>query len=410
MKSKGLTQFIFIAMLLGIGVGYVLNTFFDTAPAYQDNITLVSSLFLRLIKMIIAPLVASTLIVGIAKLGDMKVVGRIGLKTMAWFLFATVISLSLGMVLVNFFKPGAGLNLPLPSQDTVAGIAKAKINPKDFLTHLVPDSFFMAMSGNEILQIIVFSIFFGMACASLPEQTHGLVNAIESISKVMLKITGYVMNMAPLAVFAAISAIIAKSGLGVLITYGKLIGEFYLGLFLLWVILYILGSLWVGKRIKDLFFGVKESVLLAFSTASSESAFPQLMQQLEKFGCQKKIVSFTLPLGYSFNLDGSMMYMTFASLFIAQAYHIEMPLYEQISLLLTLMVTSKGIAGVPRASLVVISGALAQFHIPEAGLLLLMGIDQLLDMGRSATNVIGNAVATVAVSKWENELSETNHG
>ncbi len=405
MNSKKLTTFIFVAMLIGIAVGYIVNQFYPAnIDAYCDQITLLSKIFLRLIKMIIAPLVFSTLVVGVAKLGDIKVVGRIGGKTLAWFFFATIISLSLGMLLVNLFQPGIGMKLSLPDANLSAGVQKAAINPKDFITHLVPESFFQAMAGNEILQIIIFSLLFGLACAGIHVKSKPIVDGLESLSHVMLKITTFVMNVAPIAVFAAISSIVAKQGLGVLSQYLFLIVEFYFGLFLLWIILFVLGYLWVGKRISHLFVSIKESVLLAFSTASSESAFPKLMEQLERFGCPKNIVSFTLPLGYSFNLDGSMMYMTFASLFIAQAYHIELSFYEQLSMLLTLMLTSKGIAGVPRASLVVISGALAQFHIPEAGLLLLMGIDQILDMGRSATNVFGNAVATVAVSKWEKGL------
>jgi len=405
MASHKLTIYIFIAMLLGIGVGDVIFNFYPSQTlVYSDNITLLSTIFLRLIKMIIAPLVFSTLVVGIAKLGDVKVVGRIGGKTISWFLLATIISLSLGMLLVNLFKPGLAMNLPLPTTDLSAGVAKAAISSKGFIAHLVPESFVQAMAGNEILQIIIFSILFGLGCAAIGPKSEVVVESLEAVSQVMLKITSFVMNLAPLAVFAAISTIIAQKGLQVLITYGLLIVEFYFGLLLLWAIFFVLGWFWVGKRMVDLIATIKESILLAFSTASSESAFPKLMEQLVKFGCPKNIVSFTLPLGYSFNLDGSMMYMTFASLFIAQAYHIDLTFGQQVSMLLTLMVTSKGIAGVPRASLVVISGALTQFHIPEEGLLLLMGIDQFLDMGRSATNVVGNAVATVAVSKWENGL------
>ena len=278
------------------------------------------------------------------------------------------------------------------------------INFADFASHIFPTSVFKALAENEILQIIVFAIFFGMACAAMPDISKPIIKAMDALTHIMLKVTTFVMNLAPIAVFAAISSTIAQNGLEVLITFGKLIGEFYLGLILLWIILVTLGFLFTGKKIFQLISNIKDAVLLAFSTASSESAFPKLIEQLERFGCSNKIVSFVLPLGYSFNLDGSMMYMTFASLFIAQCYHIELSFAQQLSMLLILMVTSKGIAGVPRASLVVISGALATFHIPEAGLLLLMGIDQLLDMGRSATNVLGNAVATTVVSKWENEL------
>ncbi len=341
---------------------------------------------------------------GVAKLGDIKVVGRVGGKTLSWFIFATFISLSLGMLLVNFFQPGASMHIPLPNESVKSGVVAASMNANDFASHIFPTSIFKALAENEILQIIIFSLFFGVACAAMPEISAPVIKALDAVTHIMLKITHYVMNFAPIAVFAAISSVIAQNGLEVLATFGKLIGEFYLGLFLLWCILILLGFLVIGKRITQLIYSIKDAVLLAFSTASSESAFPKLIQQLERFGCSNKIVSFVLPLGYSFNLDGSMMYMTFASLFIAQCYHVELTFAQQLSMLLILMLTSKGIAGVPRASLVVISGALSTFHIPEAGLLLLMGIDQVLDMGRSATNVVGNAVATSVVSKWENEL------
>ncbi|MEY2829454.1 MAG: hypothetical protein RIQ33_1312 [Bacteroidota bacterium] len=410
MQKNRLTIFIFSSMLIGALVGTIIhynnttNGHTDVA-FYTDKISVLTKIFLNLIKMIIGPLVLASLISGVAKLGDVKVVGRIGGKTLAWFLFATIISLSLGMVLVNVFQPGAGMvNVPMAEDAVKSTVSSTHINFSDFVSHIFPTSVFKALADNEILQIIVFAIFFGMACAAMSDVAKPIIKAMDAITHIMLKVTTFVMNLAPIAVFAAISGTIAQSGPEVLITFGKLIGEFYLGLFLLWVILFSLGYLVIGKKITHLISSIKDAILLAFSTASSESAFPKLIEQLERFGCSNKIVSFVLPLGYSFNLDGSMMYMTFASLFIAQCYHIELSFAQQLSMLLILMVTSKGIAGVPRASLVVISGALATFHIPEAGLLLLMGIDQLLDMGRSATNVLGNAVATTVVSKWENEL------
>jgi Na+/H+-dicarboxylate symporter len=275
---------------------------------------------------------------------------------------------------------------------------------KDFLYHVFPSSVAESMAKNEILQIVVFSVFFGIATAAIGEKGKIVIKAMDAIAHVILKLTTYVMNFAPAAVFGAMTAIIAKQGLTILKTYSIFIGEFYFGLILLWVILTLAGFFVIGKSILKLLKYVEEPTLLAFSTSSSEAAFPKTMEQLERFGCNDKIVSFVLPLGYSFNLDGSMMYMTFASLFIAQSYGIDLPLVTQISMLLVLMVTSKGIAGVPRASLVVIAGTLATFDIPEAGLALLLGIDPLLDMGRSATNVIGNSIATAVVSKWENGL------
>ena len=368
--------------------------------------SLLADIFLRLIKMIVAPLVFTTLVVGVAKLGDIKAVGRIGGKTLLWFISASLLSLLLGLILVNFFEPGKVMNIPLPDVSTAIGIDKSAFTVKDFFYHVFPNSFIDAMAKNEILQIVIFSLFFGIAAAAMGEMAHGVIKALDSVAHIILKITGYVMKFAPLAVFGAMTAIIAKQGLGILKTYSIFIGEFYTGLLILWILLLAAGGAFLGKRVLHLFRRIREPILLAFSTSSSEAAFPKTMLELERFGCRDKIVSFVLPLGYSFNLDGSMMYMTFASLFIAQSYGIHLTLATQISMLLILMLTSKGIAGVPRASLVVIAGTLASFNIPEAGLALLLGIDPLLDMGRSATNVVGNSVATAVISKWENELAD----
>lgn len=297
------------------------------------------------------------------------------------------------------------MNLPVPDVSEDTGITRVGLTLKTFLYHVFPTSVIEAMAKNEILQIVVFSLFFGVATAAIGEQGKIVIQFLDAVAHVILKVTGYVMNLAPIAVFGAMAAIIAKQGLGILTTYSIFIGEFYFGLLVLWIILIVAGFMVIGKRSFELIRKVKEPIILAFSTSSSEAAFPKTMELLQKFGCKDKIVSFVLPLGYSFNLDGSMMYMTFASLFIAQSYGIDLPIATQISMLLVLMLTSKGIAGVPRASLVVIAGTLATFDIPEAGLALLLGIDPLLDMGRSATNVVGNSVATAVVSKWENSLS-----
>ena len=375
-----------------------------------EPFSILADIFLRLIKMIVAPLVFTTLVVGVAKLGDISSVGRIGGKTLLWFIGASLTSLLLGMILVNLFEPGIAMNLPVPDVSEDTGISKGALSLKEFLYHIFPASVIDAMAKNEILQIVVFSLFFGVATAAIGEQGKVVINFMDATAHVILKVTGYVMNAAPVAVFGAMAAIIAKQGLGILTTYSIFIGEFYFGLILLWVILMLAGSIVIGKRIIELIKIVKEPILLAFSTSSSEAAFPKTMELLQKFGCKDKIVSFVLPLGYSFNLDGSMMYMTFASLFIAQSYGIELPIATQISMLLVLMLTSKGIAGVPRASLVVIAGTLATFDIPEAGLALLLGIDPLLDMGRSATNVVGNSIATAVVSKWENSMGKPDAG
>ena len=369
-----------------------------------EPFSLIADIFLRLIKMIVAPLVFTTLVVGVARLGDIQSVGRIGGKTLLWFFSASFLSLFLGAVLVNFFEPGTAMNLSLPGDDVDTGIKKTALTLRDFLYHVFPTSVFESMAKNEILQIVVFALFFGVGTAAIGEKGEVVIKAMDAMAHVILKVTGYVMQLAPLAVFGAMAAIIAKQGLGILSTYSIFIGEFYLGLAILWVFLLLAGSLFIKQRIFTLIRRIKEPILLAFSTSSSEAAFPKTMMELERFGCENRIVSFVLPLGYSFNLDGSMMYMTFASLFIAQAYGIHLDFATQMSMLLVLMLTSKGIAGVPRASLVVIAGTLATFDIPEAGLALLIGIDPLLDMGRSATNVVGNSVATVVVSKWEKAL------
>jgi len=369
-----------------------------------EPFSLIADIFLRLIKMIIAPLVFTTLVVGVARLGDLKSVGRIGGKTLFWFICASFTSLFLGMLLVNFFKPGVAMHLTLPDVLTDTGVKKTALSLRDFLYHVFPTSVIESMAKNEILQIVVFALFFGVGTAAIGEKGAVIIKSMDAIAHVILKVTGYVMALAPLAVFGAITVVIAKQGLGILSTYSIFIAEFYSGLILLWIVLFLAGSIFIGKRIFTLARHIKEPTLLAFSTSTSEAAFPKLLLELERFGCPNKIVSFVLPLGYSFNLDGSMMYMTFASIFIAQSYGIHLDPGTQMTMLLVLMLTSKGIAGVPRASLVVIAGTLSTFKIPEAGIALLLGIDPLMDMGRSATNVIGNSIATAVVSKWEKTM------
>ena len=407
-----LTTYILIALVLGIVVGYLVNANVDAAQAksFSDAMSLITTLFLRLIKMIIAPLVFSTLVVGIAKMGDAKEVGRIGVKALGWFIIASIISLSLGLVLVNLFRPGDAMAVSgaLPAVGTSSGIVTTSLTLKEFITHLVPSSIVDGMAKNEILQIVVFSLFFGTAAAAVGARATPLIDAIDGVAHIMLKVTGYVMNFAPIAVLAAVAGIIAKSGLGVLSTYGIFMAEFYLGIVLLWVVLIGIGMAFLGPRVLRLIAELRGPTLLAFSTASSEAAFPKTLEGLERFGVKNRLAAFVLPIGYSFNLDGSMMYCTFAAVFIAQAYGIELSLSTQLTMMLVLMLTSKGMAGVPRASLVVIAATLSQFNIPEAGLLLLLGIDHFLDMARSATNVIGNGIATAVVAKWEGDLAEPN--
>ena len=407
MKMNKLTAAILISMLLGILVGHLVRSLAPDAAmitSFTANITILTDIFLRLIKMIIAPLVFTTLTVGIAKMGDSKTVGRIGFKTLGWFMMASLFSLSLGLVMVTLLQPGVGLELSVPETSAPTGIAAGAITLKDFVTHAIPKSVVEAMANNEILQIVVFSLFFGLAAASLGERAKPVVKLLASTADIMLKVTGFVMMFAPLAVFAAIAAMVAKEGVGILSTYGTFMVQFYVSIGMLWLGLIAMGAFFLRGRILHLLRMIREPALLAFSTASSEAAYPKTLERLEHFGCSKRIASFVLPMGYSFNLDGSMMYCTFATLFIAQAYGIELSFAQQITMLLLLMVTSKGMAGVPRASLVVIAATLSQFHIPEAGILLLLGIDHFLDMGRSATNVLGNAIAASVVAQSEQAL------
>jgi Na+/H+-dicarboxylate symporter len=409
-KKNRLTTYILVGLALGIIVGYVANTSLANPAGFADTMSLITTLFLRLIKMIIAPLVFSTLMVGIARMGDTKEVGRVGIKTLGWFFIASVLSLTLGLIMVNLFRPGDALlgHLPSTAANAAAGLQTSSLTLKEFITHLVPASIIEGMAKNEILQIVVFSLFFGTAAAAVGAKAEPLIDAVDGIAHIMLKVTGYVMKFAPLAVFAAVAGTIAKSGVGVLQTYGVFMAEFYLSIAVLWGLLIFAGFLFLGRRVMKLMSEVKSPTLLAFSTASSEAAFPKTLEGLERFGVRNRIAAFVLPIGYSFNLDGSMMYCTFATVFIAQAYGIEMSLGTQMTMMMVLMLTSKGMAGVPRASLVVIAATLSQFNIPEAGLVLLLGIDHFLDMARSATNVIGNSIATAVVAKWEGELVATD--
>jgi Na+/H+-dicarboxylate symporter len=404
-----LTRWIIIGLVLGIVSGYIAYAYFpESSAGYAEGAALLPTIFLRLIKMIIAPLVFATLVVGIAKMGDIATVGRIGGKALAWFISASLISLTLGLILVQIFEPGKAMQLPIPEASATSGVKADALSLSGFISHTVPTSVIDAMARNEILQIVVFSLFFGTAMAALGERSKSVTELLDAVAHIMLKVTGYVMLFAPLAVFGALASTVAKEGLSIIRVYGLFLGEFYIALATLWVVLIVLGGLVIGPRVLRLIKRVREPVILAFSTASSEAAYPKTLEELERFGCSNRVASFVLPVGYSFNLDGSMMYCTFAILFIAQVYGIDLTIGQQIVMVAVLMLTSKGIAGVPRASLVVIAATLPQFGIPEAGMLLLLGIDHFLDMGRSATNVVGNSIATAVVSKWEGELQSTN--
>lgn len=403
-SGNKLTMYILIALILGAVTGLLIHGMAADPGATVPWFTLVTTIFLRMIKMIIAPLVFATLVVGIAKMGDVSTVGRIGIKALSWFIGASLVSLLLGLLLVNLFQPGVNIGIELPGADAQTDIVATGMSLQEFITHLVPSSVVDGMARNEILQIVVFSVFFGVGCAGVGEKATVLVDALEGLAYVMLRMTMMVMWFAPFAVFAAVAAAIAKSGAEVFLVYGRFMIEFYIGILLLWGLLFLAAWAVIGKRAIALFKAVREPTLLAFATASSEAAYPKTLTMLERFGCSNRVAAFVLPLGYSFNLDGSMMYCTFAVMFIAQAYGIDLSAGQQLTMLLILMVTSKGMAGVPRASLVVIAATLSQFNIPEAGLLLLLAVDHFLDMARSATNVIGNSVATAVVSHWDGQL------
>ena len=403
--GKTLTWWILGALVLGLVVGFAANSAAspETVKELVYYLGIVTDLFLRLIKMIIAPLVFAALVSGIGHMGgDAKALGRIGGRALGWFIGASFISITIGIFAVNLLQPGVGLELPLPPVDASSGVATVGFDLKKFVTHLVPKSIFEALATNEILQIVIFSLFAGVALAKMGEKGAPILKAADAIMHLMLIVTGFVMRFAPLAVFAAVTATIAERGLGVLITYGAFMGGFYVALVLLMLTILFAGGLVIGmKNAGRLALEIRDPIVLAFTTASSEAAYPRTLEALERFGVPPKIASFVLPLGYSFNLDGSMMYCSFATIFIAQAYGIDLTIAQEVAMLLILMVTSKGMAGVPRASLVVIAATLGQFNIPEAGLILILAVDHFLDMGRSASNVVGNAVATAVVAEWE---------
>ncbi len=405
--SRNLTAWILLGMIAGVLAGQVLHTQFEAATIKESVapwLKLLSDIFLHLIKMLVAPLVLSTIVVGIAHMGDSSALGRIGTRALLWFITASLISIGLGLVMVNLFQPGVGAPIPDAAAAAAAVGEVKELKATEFLLSIFPKNAFEALATNNILQILVFSIFAGVALSAIGEKGAPLVRGADALAEMMLQITGYVMRYAPIAVFGAIANVVAASGLAILGTYVELLFEFYLSLLLLWVILLTIGALFLGRRILTLIRYIRQPLMIAFSTASSEAALPRMFEQLDRFGVPRRISGFILPLGYSFNLDGSMMYMSFATIFIAQAYGIDLSIGTQIMILLTLMISSKGIAAVPRASLVVITGTLAMFGLPVEGVAIILAIDQFLDMGRTATNVVGNAVATSVITKWEGML------
>lgn len=405
MKNNKLFIAIIIALVLGVIFGSIIHySLPEYVAGFSQNIKLLGTIFIRLVQMIIAPLVFCTLVVGIAKMGDMKMVGRVGAKAMGWFITASLVSLGIGLILVNWFKPGANANFNLDNTSSANDLLTRTnaLSLQSFIEHLIPKSIFDAFAHNEILQIVVFAVFFGIALASIGKKGKVVIKLFDRIAEVVLKMVTYIMWTAPLGVLGAIASAVALYGLSIFYTYAKYLLAFVSGLIVLWAVLILVGYLILGKEVWRLLKTIKEPLLIAFSTTSSEAVFPKLVEQLNKFGCSPKIVSFTLPLGYSFNLDGSMMYLTFASIFIAQIYDVPMTLGDQILMLLVLMVTSKGVAGVPRASLIVIVATCAMFNIPPEGIAFILPIDHFCDMGRSMTNVLGNALSTASIDKFEN--------
>jgi Na+/H+-dicarboxylate symporter len=404
MKPR-LTWFVAAATIAGPACGLLLHGWLssESAAGLVTAFSLVTAGFLRLIKMIIAPLVFCTLSVGVARMDGGASIARVGARTIGWFLFATLIAMCIGLAAAHIFKPGLGLTQPVISGELPAA---TPLKPQEIMEHIIPASVIQAMAANEILQIVVFSILFGAAASSLGSKAAGLIDVLEQASGVVLRMTGYVMAVAPLAVFAALASTVMTQGLGVLAVYAKFIAAFYAALLALWCTLAALLYLGIGARAGRLLHHIRSPLLLAFSTASSEAAYPRTLQGLQSFGISARLASFVLPLGYSFNLDGTALYCSFGVLFIAQIFRIDMGVQQQIMMLLVLMVMSKGVAGVPRAALMVLAASLSYFGLPEQGLVFIVAVDHLLDMGRSATNVIGNAVAAALVAKWEGELEE----
>ena len=405
MKNR-LTLHIGLGMVLGITAGWISHEMTpgaDAARTIAGYYAILTDVFLRLIKMVIAPLVFATLVSGLAGMRSDRDIGRIGLRSIGWFLCASFISLALGLVFVNLLQPGAGLHLVASGAPVDTGLNTSGLNLRDVITKVFPTSLLDAMARNDILEIVVFSVFFGLGLNALKgvPAVAALIALVDATMAVMLRLTNYVMRAAPIGVFGALASAVTVKGIGLLATYGKLVGSFYVGLAALWIMLVAVGWLFLGKRVGALLRAIREPAMLAFSTASSEAAFPRLTEKLEEFGVDKKIVGFTLPLGYAFNLDGSMMYQSFAAVFIAQAFGIDMPLGQQVLMLLVLMLSSKGMASVPRGSVVVVAAIAPMFQLPIEGVALVLAVDQALDMGRTMTNVVGNSIATAVIARWE---------
>ena len=397
-----LTQQIFIGLALGIVIGAVIN---NVDPAWSAYMRPFSQLFLRMIKMIIAPLIFATLVAGIAGAGHVKVVGRMGVRAIIYFEVVTTLALIIGLVAVNITKPGVGVNLPMGQASEIT----AKPQTWDqILLHVVPESVIRAMAEGDVLQIVVFSIIFALALGMIGEKGRPIIAWCEALAETMFKFTNIVMHYAPIGVGAAIAYTVGHGGLKVLWNLAWLVATLYVALIALILLVFVPVALMFRVPIRKFVKAVKEPAVIAFSTTSSEAALPRAMEVLERLGVPRRIVSFVLPLGYSFNLDGTTLYLSLAAVFVAQAAGVELTTGQQITMLLTLMLTSKGVAGVPRAALVILAGTLASYGLPLEGITLILGVDELMDMARTMTNVIGNCLATVVIAKWEGEFVEAS--
>jgi len=400
----GFSQWILISMVIGILIGWL-------APEFAPTLKPFANIFLRMIKSLIVPLLFSTLVVGIAGHGDdMAKVGKLALRSIIYFEVVTTAALAIGLIAVNWVKPGVGVGITAAaagSADEFKALAAKTPTFASVLEHTVPQSFFEAAAQNEVLQIVFFAIIFAVALARTEGKSKAvMLEGLQSLSDIMFKFVGIVMAYAPIGIGAAIGVTVGKSGLGVLLSLAKLVGTLYVSLIVFVLIVLVPVALLMRIPIVAFWKHVKEPWLIAFSTASSEAAFPQAMQAMERFGVPRRIVSFVLPTGYSFNLDGSTLYLAIASVFVAQAAGIDMPLSQQLLMMLTLMLTSKGVAAVPRASLVILSGALAQFGLPLEGIAVILGVDAIMDMARTSVNLLGNCLATAVMARWEGELRE----
>lgn len=411
-----LTKQIFLGLALGVVVGGLIHTFFDDEPHLKEQVIqwvrVLSRIFLSLIKVIIAPLLFSTLVVGIAGAGTIKEIGRIGLKALIYFEIVTTLALFIGLGAVNLTKPGIGVNLPAEQSveaQEIAGRA-SKMTAQDHIVSIFPTSLLKSMAENDVLQIVVFSLIFAVALGAIGEKGRPMLDFCESLSQVMFKFTSNIMHFAPWGVGAAMAVTVGSKGLGVLKNLALMILTLYGALIVFIVVVLGVVALLIRLPLRKFIRLVKEPALLAFTTTSSESAFPLAMENMQRLGVPRRIVSFVLPMGYSFNLDGSTLYLSLAAVFVAQASNIELSLGQQLLILLTLMLSTKGIAAVPRASLVVLAGTLAQFGLPLEGIALILGVDELMDMARTSTNVIGNCMATAVIARWEGEFNDDLDG